>query len=118
MQVGENKVVSMTYTLKRDNAEGETIQEVNEDRPFVYLFGQGGLLPAFKANLQGLKKGDSFDFVLEKEDAYGVQNPANIIPVDKKIFEVDGKLDESMLQVGRMIPMQDEHGNPLSGILC
>ena len=117
MQIGENKVVSMTYTLKKDDTCETTRREVNEDRPFVYLFGQGGLLPAFKDNLRGLNKGDSFDFILVKEDAYGVNIPENIIDLDKKIFEVDGKVDESMLQVGKVIPMQDDKGNPLSGVL-
>ncbi len=47
MTVGENKVVSMTYTLREESATGEMIQKVTEDRPFVYLFGIGGLLPVF-----------------------------------------------------------------------
>jgi FKBP-type peptidyl-prolyl cis-trans isomerase SlyD len=115
MTVGNNKVVSMTYILKENNAKGDIIQQVKEDRPFVYLFGKGGLLPAFKKNLEGLKKGESFDFILEKEDAYGVPSSENILKLDKKVFEVDGKFDEEMIKVGEIIPMEDDKGNPLSG---
>jgi len=115
MTVGDNKVVSMTYTLREGNPEGPMIQQVTENRPFVYLFGMGGLLPAFKSNLEGLRAGDSFGFMLEKDDAYGQASEENIIRLDKKVFEIDGKIDETMVRVGQIVPMEDEDGYPLSG---
>lgn len=115
MQVGEYKVVSMTYTLREENEQGAMIQQVNEDRPFVYLFGIGGLLPAFKANLEGLSAGDDFAFILNREDAYGFPSDENIIELDKSIFEVDGHFDEAVIREGEIIPMEDENGYPLTG---
>jgi FKBP-type peptidyl-prolyl cis-trans isomerase SlyD len=115
MKVGENKVVAMTYTLREKDAKGMIIQEVTSDRPFVYLFGMGGLIPALKANLVGLNKGDNFSFVLTKDQAYGIASDENIVPLDKKIFEVDGKFDDKSIRVGEIIPMEDEDGYPLSG---
>lgn len=117
MTIGDNKVVSLTYILKEANEDGPVIQEVTEDRPFVYLIGQGGLLPAFLTNIQGLKKGEEFDFVLQKEDAYGLPSEDRVLELDKKIFEIEGKVDEEMLKVGEMIPMEDQQGNPLNGIV-
>lgn len=115
MKVGDKKVVSMSYTLRENSKSGDIIQEVHDDRPFVYLFGMGGLLPAFKANLDGLAKGDSFEFVLNKEDAYGIPSSENILRLDKKVFEVEGHFDEELIKVGEVIPMEDEQGRPLSG---
>jgi FKBP-type peptidyl-prolyl cis-trans isomerase SlyD len=115
MTVGENKVVSMTYMLREGNAAGEMIQKVTEDRPFVYLFGIGGLLPSFKANLQGLKTGDGFSFILKSHEAYGFPSDDNIIRLDKQVFEIDGVIDESVIKVGEIIPMEDEEGYPLTG---
>jgi FKBP-type peptidyl-prolyl cis-trans isomerase SlyD len=115
MAVGENKVVSMTYTLREESATGQMIQKVTEDRPFVYLFGIGGLLPSFKANLEGLNAGDDFSFVLKKDEAYGLPSDENIIRLDKKVFEIDGVFDEDAIKVGEIIPMEDEQGYPLSG---
>lgn len=115
MTVGENKVVSMTYTLREESATGEMIQKVTEDRPFVYLFGIGGLLPSFKANLEGLNAGDDFSFILKKDQAYGLPSDENIIRLDRKVFEIDGVFDEDAIQVGEVIPMEDEEGYPLSG---
>jgi FKBP-type peptidyl-prolyl cis-trans isomerase SlyD len=115
MKVGENKVVSMTYTLREGSAKGPLIQKVTEDRPFVYLFGIGGLLPSFKERLEGLKTGDDFSFVLKKEDAYGVPSEKNVLKLDKKVFEVNGVFDESAIKVGEVVPMEDENGYPLQG---
>lgn len=115
MTVGENKVVSMTYTLREESATGEMIQKVTEDRPFVYLFGIGGLLPSFKANLEGLNAGDNFSFVLRNDEAYGMPSDENIIRLDRKVFEIDGIFDEDVIKAGEVIPMEDEQGYPLSG---
>lgn len=115
MTVGENKVVSMTYTLREESPTGQMIQKVTEDRPFVYLFGIGGLLPSFKAKLEGLNAGDDFSFVLQKDQAYGLPSDENIIKLDKKVFEIDGVFDDSVIKVGEIIPMEDEQGYPLSG---
>ena len=115
MTVGENKVISMTYTLKEESQAGQLIQKVTEDRPFVYLFGIGGLLPAFKSNLEGLNAGDDFSFTLKKDEAYGLPSDENIIPLDKKIFEIDGVFDETAIKAGEIVPMEDENGYPLSG---
>jgi FKBP-type peptidyl-prolyl cis-trans isomerase SlyD len=90
---------------------------VTEDRPFVYLFGVAGLLPSFKANLEGLKAGDDFSFILKKEDAYGIPTDENILRLDKKIFEIDGVFDETAIKAGEVVPMEDENGYPLSGLI-
>ncbi len=105
----------MTYTLREESAEGNLIQKVDEDRPFVYLFGVAGLLPAFKANLEGLKMGDDFAFILKKEEAYGLPSEENILQLDKKIFEIDGVFDEVNIKAGEVVPMEDENGYPLTG---
>jgi FKBP-type peptidyl-prolyl cis-trans isomerase SlyD len=115
MKVSKNTVVTLTYTLTKNNAEGELIQKVDETRPFVHLFGAGTLLPAFEENLEGLEPGDEFSFDIVSEEAYGNPNDEAIIELDKKIFEIEGKIDDKMLAVGNTITMQDQQGNPLDG---
>jgi FKBP-type peptidyl-prolyl cis-trans isomerase SlyD len=115
MTIGDNKVVSMTYTLREEHAEGNLIQKVTKDRPFVYLFNMGGILPAFKANLHGLNAGDNFSFTLKKEEAYGLPSKENIISLEKQIFEVDGQFDDQAIKPGEIVPMEDENGYPLTG---
>lgn len=108
-------MVSMTYILKEENGSGKVIQEVTKDRPFVYLFNMGGILPAFKSNLHGMRAGENFSFILKKEEAYGLPSQENILTLDKKIFEVDGQFDELNIKPGAIIPMEDEEGFPLTG---
>jgi FKBP-type peptidyl-prolyl cis-trans isomerase SlyD len=115
MKIGKNKVVTMTYTLRQNDEQGEVIQKVDETRPFVQLFGAGTLLPSFEENLDGLEKGDTFGFQLSADQAYGNSSEEAILELEKKIFEIDGKVDTEMVAEGKMITMQDQHGNPLEG---
>jgi len=105
----------MTYTLQRTNEQGEIIQKVDESRPFVQMFGVGALLPAFENNLNGLETGDNFGFGLSAEEGYGNPSDEAILKLEKKIFEIDGKVDPEMVAVGKTITMQDNNGNPLDG---
>lgn len=115
MKVGVHKVVSLTYELKLNDDQGELVQKVDKDRPFVYLFGVGGLLPLFEENLEGKVNDDNFSFSLTSEEGYGPLSDEAIVSLEKSIFELDGKLDEEMLQVGNFIPMQNDQGQPLNG---
>jgi FKBP-type peptidyl-prolyl cis-trans isomerase SlyD len=117
MKVGNNKVVSLIYELREENSEGEIIQKVEKDRPFVYLFGVGGLLPKFEQSLEGLQEGDEFNFAMTSGESYGEHTEEAIIELDKSIFEIDGKIDEDLVTVGNQITMQDNEGNPLDGIV-
>ncbi len=115
MKVGNNKVVTMTYTLHLNDEQGEIVQKVDESKPFVQMFGIGALLPVFESNLSGLEAGDDFGFGLSAEEGYGNPSDEAIIKLEKKIFEIDGKVDTEMVAVGKVITMQDNNGNPLDG---
>lgn len=115
MKVDKNKVVTMTYVLRLNDEKGEIIQEVDNSRPFVHLFGAGTLLPIFEANLKGLEAGDTFSFSLKAEEAYGNPTDEAIIELDKNIFEIDGQFDADLVEVGKFVTMQDENGHPLDG---
>ncbi|MDA3905679.1 MAG: FKBP-type peptidyl-prolyl cis-trans isomerase [Bacteroidales bacterium] len=117
MKVEKNKVIGMTYILSKDDVNGELVQEVSKDKPFVVLFGVGALLPIFEENLEGLAVGDTFSFALSSEEGYGEKTPEAIVDLDKKIFEVEGKVDDEFLKVGANIPMQNEQGHPLNGLV-
>jgi FKBP-type peptidyl-prolyl cis-trans isomerase SlyD len=117
MKVGNQKVVSLTYELRENDAQGELIQKVDADRPFVYLFGVGGLLPKFEQNLEGLMQGDTFNFGMTAAESYGEHTEEAIIQLEKSIFEIDGKVEDDLLTIGNQITMQDNHGNPIEGIV-
>jgi FKBP-type peptidyl-prolyl cis-trans isomerase SlyD len=115
MKVAKNSVVTLTYTLRFDSVDGEIIQQVDDNKPFVHLFGNGTLLPVFEKNLDGLEPGADFAFELNSEEGYGELTDTAIIEIDKSIFEKDGKVDENLLKIGNVITMQDQEGNPIDG---
>ena len=115
MKIDKNKVVTMTYVLRLNDEKGEIIQKVDTKRPFVQLFGAGTLLPTFESNLKDLEPGDVFGFSLTADEAYGNPSDDAIIELEKNIFEIEGIFDESLVEIGKVITMQDQHGHPMDG---
>lgn len=115
MEIKENRVVSLTYELRKDSEKGEVLEQVMDENPLVFLYGNGGMLPKFEENLAGLQAGDSFDFNLTAVEAYGNQNQDAIVNVPVAAFEVNGVVDQTLLKLGNNIPMQDNQGNRLNG---
>ena len=115
MNIDTNKVVALKYELRVNAEDGEMVEKVENDKPLQFIFGIGSMLPKFETNINGLKPGDSFSFKLEADDAYGIINNDMIVDVPKDIFKVDGKLDESLLVIDKVIPMRDQQGNHLNG---
>lgn len=115
MIITKNKVVSISYMLRQDRENGEIVEQVTTDNPLTFLFGVGGMLPKFEQNLDGMSTGDEFKFGLLSEDAYGPVVENAIVEVPLQVFTVDGVVDNTMLQIGNVIPMMDNAGNRLNG---
>jgi len=114
MKIGPMKTAKVVYTLT--NAKnGNIIEKMSEENPAYFLFGTQQLLPRFEENMEGLAAGDKFDFVISAEDAYGEIDPYAIFDIPLEVFEVDGKIDEQMMQAGNVIPMTDDEGNKHHG---
>ena len=111
----KNNVVSIVYELRSGSKEGDVVEALTPDNPLTFLFGTGGLLPKFEENLSGLTSGDPFEFLLNSEDAYGPVVESAIVHVPQSVFEVDGTLNEELMQVGNMVPMMDSEGRRLNG---
>lgn len=111
----KDNVISIVYELRSGSKEGEIVESLNPDNPLTFLFGTGGLLPKFEENLNGLSMGDNFEFLLRSEDAYGPVVENAIVHVPKSVFEIDGKIDESLMKIGNTVPMMDAEGRRLNG---
>jgi FKBP-type peptidyl-prolyl cis-trans isomerase SlyD len=114
MKIEINTVPSVTYTLSVD---GELIESTSSENPLVFLFGSGGMIPGFEKELEGLEIGDTYDFVVEPSEGYGDINPDAIIGVPLDVFKVDGEIDQNMMQIGNVLPMQDQNGMPMEGTI-
>ncbi len=117
MEIGKEKMVSVTYVLRENDFSGKIIEEAKETNPLTFLFDTGKMLKAFENNLEGKKTGDDFEFLLKAEEAYGEHMPDRILELPLNVFEIDGKVDTDLVKVGNVIPMQDKRGNKLEGLV-
>ena len=100
MKISVNKFVSATYDLYVGGENGEAqelMEKATEERPLSFIYGTGMMLEGFESNLAGLGIGDSFDFTLSAEDAYGEFIDENVVELPRSIFEVDGKISKAIL---------------------
>lgn len=114
MQVAKNRVVTLTYTLTIEN--GEVVDTATEDAPFVFIHGIGQTLPHFDNNLNELKAGDAFEFLISAENAYGLSNDEYIVQIPRSVF-AGPEVPADILQVGNVVPMQDQNGHPMNGVI-
>lgn len=117
MTVDKNTVVSVSYELRANDSQGEIIEVTEKVHPFEFIFGSGYTLEKFDEKLKGLKAGDAFSFVLSADDAYGQINEDAVLELPKSVFEVDGEIEEGLLEVDNVVPMQDKDGNHYEGIV-
>jgi FKBP-type peptidyl-prolyl cis-trans isomerase SlyD len=117
MKIENNKIVSLIYELRESDPQGRIIEVLDDKKPLTFIYGTGRLLPVFESNINSLKSGDTFMFSLNTEMAYGDKREDMIVNVPISVFEIDGKLNEDVCQVGNEVPMMDTEGHPLNGII-
>lgn len=113
--MSEVKVVSLSYELRKDGPEGEVIESVADGKPAQFLVGAGRLIPLFEEKVKNLGKNEGFEFTVKADEAYGPVNEKAVVDLPKDIFMVDGKLAEELLEVGKVLNMEDQEGNPHRG---
>ena len=117
MIVSKNKVVTVTYDL-HCNLPGnnkEHVETADIKNPLSFIFGSGMMIPGFEKGLDGKVKGDKFSFSIESDDAYGNNEDTAVIKLPIEIFKVEGVLDMKLLQIGKVLPLNDHEGNVLNG---
>ena len=119
MPIAKNNVVFISYQLAFPDEDGQpdVVEIVDEKEPMVFIHGLSGLPEAFEKNLLGLNEGDTFDFSILAEDAYGNVDPNAIIQLPKSIFQAEGQSADDILQIGNFIPMTDDQGNRMQGLV-
>ena len=93
MQIENNKVATLHYTLK-DN-EGNILDQ-SEDGSFVYLHGALNIIPGLENALAGKKTGEDLNVKVSPEEAYGVRNEEQMQEVPKEMFEADADIQVGM----------------------
>ena len=93
MQIADNAVVAIDYTLHND--EGEVLDSSEGAQPLAYLHGAANIIPGLENALVGKSAGDELEVSVEPEDAYGEYSLELVAALNRSMFE---GVDE--LQVG------------------
>lgn len=94
MAIGENKVVTMNYTLK--DMQGNIIQSTDKKEPFQFLSGNQQILPSLEKEINSMIIGSKKNVKIPASDAYGEYNEQAVQQVDKKNFPEDVDLQVGM----------------------
>ncbi len=117
MKIAKDVVVTVTYELfaATVNEEKVHVETADAANPLTFLFGTGGMIPDFEANLNGKSVGDEFSFDIRATNAYGdIDNDAILnLPIDT--FKTNGVIDFSLLQIGNQITLSDQNGDQIIG---
>lgn len=111
MQVAENTVVSLHYTLS--GADGDVIETTDGDEPMVYLHGAGEIISGLEEALEGRSPGDSFSVEIPPEDAYGERDEALVQDVPREEIE-----DADALAVGMQLEAETDDGTELVTVVA
>ncbi len=117
MKVEKQKVVTLQYDLYVDgeNGQEELMEKATAEAPLVYCHGEGMMLPAFEQNMAGLQEGESFDFRIACQDAYGEYDDEGVLTLGKKMFyNGDGEFDSERVYVGAIVPMNTADGQVIN----
>jgi FKBP-type peptidyl-prolyl cis-trans isomerase SlyD len=109
LQIADNMVVSMDYTLTVDN---EVIDTTDNSAPIQFIQGHGNVIPGLERELAGLKIGDSKIILVQPVDAYGIFNPNAFTEVSKDQFPPDFEI-----RIGGEIRVRTVGGNFLTAII-
>lgn len=94
MQVQNDHVVSIDYTLKND--AGEVMDTSEQNGPLAYLHGHQNIIPGLEKALDEKAVGDNFTVSIEPADAYGERDERMIQTVPRSMFQGVDEIEPGM----------------------
>ncbi len=85
LPIGENRVVSIHYTLT--DGDGKVLDSSEGAEPLAYLHGRGNIIPGLENSLDGKSAGETLHVKVEPSEGYGEVNPDMIQVFAKDVFQ-------------------------------
>ena len=117
MKIGNNHVVSVSYELRTTDSPDQIVDKADASKPLTFLFGAGQLIPGFEKAIDGMVKGDKFDFTLQPAEAYGERSDERIFDVPKHNFVGNDGTVPEFFKVGEHVMLQDAQGRPMEALI-
>lgn len=105
MQIAQNTVASLSYTLKND--QGDILDQADTETPFVYLHGAQNIIPGLEEALEGKQTDDAVAVSISPENAYGERDDRLTQEVARDLF---AGVDETQLIPGAQFQAQTNAG--------
>ena len=114
-----NKYVTVAYELYTDNDKGihELVEKAPIEHPFQFISGLGIALDSFESKILVLAEGETFDFVLKVDEAYGPYEQERVIELPKETFAINGRFDKDMVYPGAVLPLVNADGMRFQGLV-
>ena len=112
MQIENNTVASLRYTLK--NGKGELLDKADAQQPFVYLHGANNVVVGLEKHLAGKTVGDTLTAVVPPKEGYGLRDDRLTQEIPRKMFE---NMNETMLVAGAQFEAQTDAGREIITIV-
>ena len=94
MQINDQKVVTLDYTLTYD--AGTKLDSTEGAGDFTYLHGASNIIPGLEQALEGKSVGDEFEVKIEPANGYGERLDDMIQTVPRDMFEGDMEIEVGM----------------------
>lgn len=108
MQIAENHVVTLEYTLHL--GDGVIVDKSEPGDPLTYIHGFGEIVEGLESELEGLEVGAKKLVVVSPEEGYGVRDDRSVQELDKSAFEgQDVKIGDEFIAVdddGEQVPVK------------
>ena len=85
MQIAQDAVVSIHYTLTDD--DGQDARQLRRRQPLAYLHGNGNLIPGLERELEGKSAGDKLSVKIAPADGYGEYDKSLVQRVPRRALE-------------------------------
>lgn len=114
-----NKYVTVAYELYTDNDKGihELVEKAPIEHPFQFISGLGIALDSFESKILALAEGETFDFVLKVDEAYGPYEQDHVIELPKETFAINDRFDKDMVYPGAVLPLVNADGMRFQGLV-
>ena len=112
----KNQYMEVSYQLYVGEGQNlEMMEETTQERPFKFISGFGIALDAFEQQLVSLEKGQTFEFSIPKEQAYGDFKDELVLDLGREVFSINGHFDHEHIYNDAVIPLQNEEGRRFYG---
>lgn len=94
MEVAQNRVVTIDYTLK--DGDSQVIDTSEGREPLAYIHGTGQIIPGLERALEGKGAGEDVSVSISPEEGYGERDDSMVLTIPREQFEGVDQIDPGM----------------------